>query len=174
MSPNKLKDLQNDKTRKAYGKVGADLVTFCLLVTSGKITEFKQIQVTREIIDAGKRFEQTLERISTLDQDKALQDFLFSLFTQKRRGMANKFVFPVYSFLVIYSFTEHGNLRPCNLFTPFFSSVVFFGREAILQAILDHAKREDMGFFEWVQFLLSSSTWLITLNSELTNYTKST
>lgn len=97
---------------------------------------------------AGDRFMDTLERISTRDQDEALQDYLFSLFSHKRCGTANKFFFPVYNFLIIYSFTEDGNLRPCNSFTPFFSNLIFFGRQAILNAILARAKRDNMGFFE--------------------------
>lgn len=148
VSAGKLKGLQAKGTRDAYSKIGADLVTFCLLVTSGKITDFKQMRFTAKMADAGKKLLGSLERISTRDQDRALQAYLFSLFSHKRCGTINKFYFPVYNFLIIYSFTENGNLRACNLFTPFFSGVIFIGRAATLTAIVDESERDNAGFFE--------------------------
>ena len=148
MSSSKLKDLQQDNTRTAYCKVGADLTTFCLLVVTGKITEFERIQYTPEMADAGRKLITSLRGTSTKVQDDALQAFLFSIFTQKRCGMADKFTFPAYSFLVIYSFTEDGNLRPCGYFSQYFSKAVFFGRLTTLKAIAAQVKRDCTGFFE--------------------------
>jgi len=145
---NKLKDLQIEKTRTAYCKVGADLVTFCLQVTGGDITGFEPMTFTPEMTAAGEKLEATLWKTSTRDQDEALQAYLLSLFTHKRCGSADKFVFPAYNFLIIYSFTEHGNLRPCGMFSQYFSKVVFFARAAIFKAITAQAKDKKMGFHE--------------------------
>ena len=147
MTPSKLKDLERKETRTAYCKVGADFVTFCLGVTTGNITAFKQMTFTPGMADAGHRLIHALRSTSTREQDKALQGYLLSLFSQKRQGAA-KFVFPAYNFLIIYSFTEHGNLRPCGVFSQYFSKVVFFARAAIFNAINDYAECKKLGFYE--------------------------
>lgn len=98
--------------------------------------------------DLGQRLIASLQTLSTGDQDDALQAFLFSLFSQKRSGEANKYGFLAYYFLVLYSFTEHGNLQPCNRFSQHFSKVVFFARVAILNRIASDATRDDKGFYE--------------------------
>ena len=82
------------------------------------------------------------------DQDTALQDFLYSIFTQKRCGEADKYSLLAFSFLVLYSFTKDGNLQPCNTFSQYFSKTIFFARGAIFNFITAEAKREDKGFYE--------------------------
>jgi len=44
--------------------------------------------------------------------------------------MANKTVhaFPVYRFLVLYSFRRDGSIEPCNDITQYISKIVFFAR----------------------------------------------
>ena len=100
--------------------------------------------------NTGQRLLVTLQTLSTEDQDNALQNFLFALFSQKRCGEADKYTFLSYSFLVLYSFTEHGNLRACNSFSQFFSKVVFFARGTMFNHIRAIAKRENKGNFEYV------------------------
>ena len=140
--------MQLKTTRTAYCKLGADLTTFCLLVVTGEINEFEQMKYTPEMADAGRQFLTSLRKTSTKDQDATLQTFLFSLFSQKRCGAAGKFVFPVYDFLVIYSFTQDGNLRSCGYFSQYFSKAVFFGRLTVLKDIIAQAVREHAGVFE--------------------------
>ena len=147
MSSNKLKELEDTSTRSAYCKGGTDLVVYCLGLISGDITEFKTT-VSPETADAGRRFLASLQTLSTSNQDKCLQDLFFSLFSQKRYGDADKYSFPAYSFLVPYSYTEHGNLLPCNRFSRYFSMVVFFARASIFNNILETAKCEGKGPFE--------------------------
>ena len=147
LASSKFKDLQNEETRKAYGKVATDLVVFCLGVITGKIDQFRT-SFTQDIADAGTKFLTALQRTSTADQDEALQAFLFSLFNQKRCGEADKYTFLTFSFLVLYSFTERGTLRQCNTFTQFFSKTIFFARGAIFNRINSDARTEDKGFFE--------------------------
>jgi len=148
VSSSKLREMQDKDSRTAYCKVGADLTTFCLLIVTERITEFKQIQFTPEMADTGQRFIASLRKRSTDDQDEALQAFLFAVFSQKRCGAADKFSFAAYSFLVIYSFTINGTLRACGYFSQYFSKVIFFGRLAVLKAILAQVERENAGFFE--------------------------
>ena len=130
MSRSKLKDLQKKDTRSAYCKVGCDLVTYCLGIVTGQITEPKTT-FTPEMSDAGHRLLASLKTLSFPNQDNALQDFLFTIFSQKQCGEPNKYGFPAYGFLVAYSFTEHGNLRACGYFTQYFSKVIFFARATI-------------------------------------------
>lgn len=131
----------------AYCKVGADLVTYGLGVVTrdikGSGTDF-----TPEMADAGRRLLAALQTLSTDNQYDSLQSFLFSLFNQKRSGEANKYTFLAYNFLVFYSFTEHGNLQPCNRFTQHFSKVIFFARTAILNRITSDATHNNEGFYE--------------------------
>jgi hypothetical protein len=147
VSTSKLKDLQEDKSRTAYCKVGADIITYCLEVTTGAVQEPKTT-FSPEMADAGRGFMRSLMGTSTRNQDEAFQTFLFSLFNQKRTGQAKKYVFLTYTFLAIYSFTEHGNLRACANFSQFFSKVIFFARAAIFNKINSHAVQEKKGFFE--------------------------
>lgn len=97
---------------------------------------------------AGNNLMDALQRTSTSDQDSALQHFLFSIFNQKRSGLPDKYSFLAYSFLVPYSFTDEGTLRGCNIFTQFFSKLIFFGRGAIFNRITSEAERDNKGFFE--------------------------
>ena len=147
LTTNKLKDLQNEKTRKAYSKVATDLVVFCLGVITGHITHFKT-GFTQEMADTGSNFLSALQTTSIPEQDSALQAFFYSLFTQKRCGEADKYNLLAFLFLVLYSFTRDGNLRPCNTFTQYFSKTIFFARGAIFNQITAEAKQEDKGFFE--------------------------
>ena len=82
MTTSKLKGLQVEDTRKAYRKVAADLLTYCLGITTGDIEESKTT-FTPEMADAGRTLLTSLQTLSTRDQDDALQSFLFSLFSQK-------------------------------------------------------------------------------------------
>jgi hypothetical protein len=131
----------------AYAKVAADLITYTLGLIAGDIEGF-ETTVTPEVAAAGQRLVVTLRSTSTEDQDDALQQLFFSLFSQKRCGTTNKYTFPPYSFLVLYSFTEHGTLRPCNMFSQFFSKVIFFARAALFKKITAEANLEQKGFFE--------------------------
>ena len=149
MSTYKLKDLQVKESRTAYCKVGADLVTYGLGVIRGDIKE-SGAEPSPEMADAGQRLLTSLQTLSTGAQDEALQSFLFSLFNQKRSGEASKYSFLAYNFLVLYSFTEHGNLQGCNRISQYFSKVIFFARTAILNRITSDAIRDDKGFFEYV------------------------
>jgi len=147
ISTNKLKELQNDKTRKAYAKVGTDLVVFCLGIITGEIDSF-ETSFSQDIAEAGTRFLTALQTTSTTDQDDALQSLLFSLFSQKRCGEESKYTVLAFSFIVLYSFTEEGMLQPCNTISQHFSKVVFFARAAIFNRIRSDAKQEHKGFFE--------------------------
>jgi len=147
VTTNKLKDLENKNTRMAYCKVAADLITYGLGIITGSIKGFKT-SFTPEMADAGQKFLASLQTISTRDQDKALQDLLYSLFSQKRCGDANKYTLLTYSFLVLFSFTEHGSLRACNSLTQDFAKVIFFARAAIYNHITSVAAHENKGFFE--------------------------
>lgn len=142
-----MKDLQNEKSRQAYSKVATDLVVFCLGVTTGDITQFKT-EFTQEMADAGINFLETLQTTSTSDQDAALQDFLFSIFSQKRSSEADKYSLLAFCFLVLYSFMRDGNLQCCSVLTQAFSKTIFFARGAIFNVIAAEAKREKKGFFE--------------------------
>ena len=147
LSSNKFNDLQNESTKKLYSSVGTDLVVFCLGVITGEIDGFKTT-FTEEIADAGRKFLNTLHTTSISDQDEALQDLFFALFTQKRCGDADKYSLLAYAFLVIYSFSVDGTLKPCNIFSQYFSKVVFFCRGAIFNAITAQARAQNRGFFE--------------------------
>ena len=153
LTTNKLKDLQNDATRKAYAKVGTDCVVYCLGVITGEITEFKT-SFDEEIADAAANFLTALQTTSTSDQDDTLQSLLFSIFSQKRCGTPDKYSFIAYSFLVPYSFSEHGTLKPCNVFSQYNSKTIFIARSTIFNRIMSEAVRDELGFFEWVQSLL--------------------
>ena len=154
LSTNKLKDLQNDSTRKAYSKVATDCLVYCLGVITGDITEFKT-SFTQEMADAADNFLTALQTTSTSDQDDALQSFLFSVFSQKRCGTPDKYSFLIYSFLVLYSFSEDGTLKPCNTFSQYNSKVIFFGRSTLFNRIMSDADRDEKGFFEWVHLCSS-------------------
>ena len=142
-----MKDLQNEKSRQSYCKVATDLVVFCLGVITGDITQFKTA-FTQEMADAGVNFVKTLQRTSKTDQDAALQDFLYSIFSQKRSGEADKYSLLVFCFLVLYSFTKGGSLQCCSVLTQAFSKTIFFARGAIFNAIAAEATRENKGFYE--------------------------
>jgi hypothetical protein len=90
----------------------------------------------------------TLTTISIEEQDRTLQELFFALFTQKRRGDADKYTALAFSFLVLYSFTEDGMLRSCNYFSQYFSKAIYFARGAIFNSITAEAKAKDLGFFE--------------------------
>ena len=143
-----MKDLQVKESRTAYCKVGADLVTYGLGVIYGDIKE-SGTEFSLEMADAGWRLLASLQTLSTSAQDEALQSFLFSLFNQKRSGEASKYLFLAYNFLVLYSFTKHGNLQGCNRISQYFSKVIFFARMVILNCITSDAIRDDKGFFEY-------------------------
>lgn len=103
---------------------------------------------TPEMADAGQTFLVSLQTLSTSNQDDALQAFFFSLFNQSRRGEASKYAFVAYNFLVLYSFTELGNLKSCNQISQYFAKVIFFARAAIMNHITSEATRDDKGFYE--------------------------
>ena len=147
VSSHKLRDLQVKESRTAYCKVAADLVTYALGVISGDIKELGT-EFNLEMVNAGKRLLASLQTLSTDDQDDALQSFLFSLFNQQQRGEANKYSFLAYNFLVLYSFTDLGNLQYCSTITQYFAKVIFFARVAILNRITSDATRDNKGFFE--------------------------
>lgn len=147
LTSSKFKDLQNVDTRKAYSKVGCDLVCWCLGVITGQITEFKT-SFDQATSDTGIEFLSALQTTSTDDQDGALQRFLFAIFSQKRVGEAIKYEFLPFSFLTLYSFTGEGVLRPCNMFSQYFSKTIFFARGAIFNRIMSDCVQEKKGFFE--------------------------
>lgn len=146
MSAGKLKDLQDDKGISAYCKVAADLIVYALGITTGSIEA--KTSFTPEMVDAGEQLIASLQTLSIDAQQNALQEFLFSLFSQKRCGEADKYTFLTYHFLVLYSFTENGNLRACNSFSQYFSKVIFFARAAILNRIMSVAKQKAKGSYE--------------------------
>lgn len=80
----------------------------------------------------------------------ALQNLIFTIFNQKRIGTADKYESLVYSFLVLYSFCRDGNLNRCNMFTQYFSRVIWFGRVSIFNIITEDAEVDCAGFFEQV------------------------
>lgn len=127
--------------------MGTDLIVFCLGVITGDIKEF-ETSFNEEIGKAGAKFLTALQTTSTSDQDIALQDFLFSLFTQKQCGSPVKYTFLAFSFLVLYSFLEDGTLQRCNIFSQYFSKTIFFARAAIFNRIMSDVKEENKGFFE--------------------------
>ena len=147
MSTHKLRDLQAKESRTAYSKVAADLVTYGLGVISGDVKD-SGIECSVEMVNAGQRLLASLQTLSTDDQDDALQSFLFSLFNQQQRGDVNKYSFLAYNFLVLYSFTDLGNLQYCSTITQYFAKVIFFARVAILNRITSDATRDNKGFFE--------------------------
>ena len=134
-------------TKKAYSKVGCDLVCWCLGVITGEIKEYPT-SFDQDTSDMGTEFLIALQTTSTANQDLALQKFLFAIFSQKRVGEAVKYAFLPFSFLTLYSFTEEGVLRPCNMFSQYFSKTIFFGRGAIFNRIMHDVKEENKGFFE--------------------------
>ena len=122
----------------------------CLLgktPSAPSVSEF-ETSINEEIAEAGTKLLATLQTTSISDQDAALQSFLFALFNQKRCRDANKYTFVAFSFLVLYSFSEDGTLKPCNVFSQYFSKVVFFARATIFNQIMEEVKRENKGFFE--------------------------
>ena len=100
------------------------------------------------MVNTGNQLIASLQTLSTSTQHSALQEFLFSLFSQKRCGEADKYTFLAYHFLVLYSFTENGNLRACNSFSQYFSKVIFFARAAILNRITSVAVQKEKGNYE--------------------------
>ena len=147
MSSHKLKELQGEGSRTAYCKVGTDLVVYALGIIGGEIERFKTT-FTEEMAHTGKCFLESLQGLSVLSQDLALERFLFSLFSQKKCGEATKYDLLAYSFLVLYSFTEYGSLQACGNFSQYFSKVVFFARATIFKRILFETKGNNEGFFE--------------------------
>jgi len=63
--------------------------------------------------------------------------------------MANKTVhaFPVYRFLVLYSFRRDGSIEPCNDITQYISKIVFFARACIYRRIRETMDANHTGFF---------------------------
>lgn len=78
--------------------------------------------------------------------EPAMQAFLFSMFTQ---SMANNtpHVFPLYRFLVFYSFRHDGSIEPCNNITQTISKIVFYGRASIYLHIRTTMDANRCGFF---------------------------
>lgn len=147
ISSNKLKDLQDKATRQAYSLVATDLVVYCLGVIDGEISGF-ETSYTPEMASAAEELETALQTAGIDDQCEALQSFFFSTFSHKRRGKAEKYIFPPYSFLVKYAFTEDGSLQSCNRFTQSFSKIIFFARAAIFKHTISDSIRDNKGFFE--------------------------
>jgi hypothetical protein len=147
VSTHKLKDLQVHASRMAYCKVAADLVTYGLGVIDGSIKEFST-ECSPEMVCAGKELLASLQKLSTDDQDNALQSFLFSLFNQQQLGEPNKYSFLAFNFLVLYSFTELGQLQYCGTITQHFAKVIFFGRLAVAIRAMTDAARDNKGFHE--------------------------
>ena len=83
-----------------------------------------------------------------------LQSLLFAIFNQKRLGMADKYSSVAYSFIVLYSFCKEGHLNRCNIFSQYFSRIIWFGRVAIYNTIVKEAEKQDLGFFEYALRLM--------------------
>lgn len=75
-----------------------------------------------------------------------LQDLFYSLFTQELANQTS-YAFPVYRFLVLYSFRRDGTVHPCNEITQIISKLVFWARGCILKRIRSIMDHERCGFF---------------------------
>jgi hypothetical protein len=168
----KLQDLQNTKTRDQYCKVGTDFIVFCLGVVTGDVKGY-EITYPEEFAVAGRRLLAALHSATVEPRIKALQNFLYLLFTQIRPGGVSKHSILPYSFLILFAYNVDGTLKPCDFFSQDFSKVIFFARAAMFNSIMDICKAEDRGFYEYVCILFSTRTTL-TSDTAFTNRTSHT
>jgi predicted Fe-S protein YdhL (DUF1289 family) len=103
------------------------------------------VELTRDQKALAEVFVEAAKRRDGSDMGP-LQDLFYSLFTQQL-GNQTCYAFPVYRFLVLYSFRRDGTVRPCNEITQIISKLVFWARGCILKRIRSIMDHEQCGFF---------------------------
>lgn len=135
-------------TQKTYAGVCTSMVLFVLGLASKEFENYPQ-EVTSAQKSAAEAFRETLDSTDTQEKQDALQKLLYKLFTQER-GDLNRYDLTVYRFLILYSFREDGSLQRSGVITQFISAIVFFGRGAIFNKVLEVMKKTKHGFFKYV------------------------
>lgn len=146
---NKLRALSAEGIRN-YSATVVDLIVFTLKIVNDSFDTWKKTVYDEEIEDAVAAFTDAITGGTAKDLNCAIQRMIFSIFSQKRTGMADKYSSLVYSFCVLYSFCKEGHLSRCNAFTQYFSRVIWFGRVSIYNTIVAEATESGLGFFEYV------------------------
>lgn len=144
---NKLRALSIEGIRNYSGAL-VDLVVFTLGVVNGSWDTWKKTNYDQDIAEAVVLFTDCIPQGTKEELKDAMQNLIFAIFSQKRIGTADKYNTLVYSFLVLYSFCKDGNLNRCNMFTQYFSRVIWFGRVSIFNVITEDAEVDKLGFFE--------------------------
>lgn len=141
------------------------MILFCVGLALGEFEDYSQ-PVSLAQKSAAKKYVTALG-LSKENQDQALQDFLYALFTQDR-GNLSRYTLTVYRFLILYSFRREGHLAKAGTITQYISAIVFLGRATILEAIKKSMKCTKHGFFKWVIWANYSSMQAQALNPSLT------
>jgi len=120
------------------------MVLFCIGLASGDFEDYPRPVSPAQKLAADK-FVAALGS-GKKDESQALQCFLYALFTQDRED-SSRYVFPVYQFLILYSFRKDGHLAKASVITQYISAIVFFGRGTIFKAIVESMERNKRGYF---------------------------
>jgi hypothetical protein len=139
-----FKALQCDSSKRAYRQCGTDLITF-IVGGRKRLLGKVHVELTRDQKALAEVFVEAAKRRDGSDMGP-LQDLFYSLFTQQL-GNQTCYAFPVYRFLVLYSFRRDGTVRPCNEITQIISKLVFWARGCILKRIRSIMDHEQCGFF---------------------------
>ena len=136
--------LHQKKSRDAYLKGGADLVTFLIGACLNKL-EKAHMDIPEEQQSLALELHEGL-RAEDGSAVPALQRFLLSVFTQRMEN-STAHVLPVYRFLVLYSFRRDGSIEPCDNITQIISKIVFYARACIYMHIRATMDANRCGFF---------------------------
>lgn len=131
-------------TQERYGKVATDMILFCLSLALEEFEDYSHPVPPCQKL-AAEEYVSALE--SGKGEIKALQDLLYTLFTQDRET-SSQYALTVYRFLILYSFKQEGHLTNADVITQYISALAFLGRAAIYGAIRESMKQEKKGFFK--------------------------
>lgn len=131
-----------------YSGAIVDLVVFALGVVNDDIENWKKTTCDDNISVAAYVFIEAIGSGTEEDLTDALQQLIFAIFSQKRSGTSEKYDSLVYSFAILYSYCKEGYLNRCNMFTQYFSRIIWYGRVSIRNVITEEAEEEELGFFE--------------------------
>ena len=136
--------LHQKKSRDAYLRGGADLVTFLVGACLDKLEKVR-MDVPEEQQNLAWELHEALQA-GDGSAVPVLQRFLFSIFSQSMEN-STAHVFPAYRFLVLYSFRHDGSIEPCNNITQIISKIVFYARACIYMHIRATMDANHCGFF---------------------------
>lgn len=125
------------------------MVLFCIGLALDQFQGYSQPVEAIQRTNALKLFEALQDNVAFEAQQAALQQFLWTLFTQDKQE-ASRYTLTVYRFLILYSFRREGCLAKSGTVTQYISRIVFFGRAAIFKEIKACMARHKQGHFAYV------------------------